>query len=403
MLSWYQGRRDGEDFVRPPLRPGERWQLTVRLKRPHGNANPFGFDYEAWLLERDIRATGYVRQAPAAAPGRHGLAARLRHRAPARRGAILVRRHAAGRRLPVGRHPGGAGGGRPARHPRRPVDDLQPHRDDAPDVDFRPARDDGRGAVRHPRRLRLAAGTGPCPALPGAARGAVERLPGGAALRAAGRLRGAGAAHRLHAGGRRAGDEFGPDRGAQPHALPGARGGPADRPVGGAGSRLLALVRRRRRAALCRLGAGRRARRLARAAARLGCRPVGGDAGLAAGAAARLPAVFAGLAAGQRGRHPGRQLRRHAARAARRGRAVVADRGAGARGARLADAVPRVVRGLAGLAGAGAAAVGGGRGRRRRGRLPAAARRAGARCSASRCWCRPCSGRRRGRRRARRG
>ncbi len=41
---------------------GERWQLTVRLKRPHGNANPHGFDYEAWLLERNIRATGYVYQ-----------------------------------------------------------------------------------------------------------------------------------------------------------------------------------------------------------------------------------------------------------------------------------------------------------------------------------------------------
>ena len=65
MLSWYEGRRDGEAFERPPLRPGERWQLTVRLKRPHGNANPNGFDYEAWLLERDIRATGYVRQNPA--------------------------------------------------------------------------------------------------------------------------------------------------------------------------------------------------------------------------------------------------------------------------------------------------------------------------------------------------
>lgn len=64
MLSWYQGQRDGEEFVRPPLRPGERWQLTVRLKRPQGNANPGGFDYEAWLLERDIRATGYVRQDP---------------------------------------------------------------------------------------------------------------------------------------------------------------------------------------------------------------------------------------------------------------------------------------------------------------------------------------------------
>ena len=64
MLSWYQGQRDGEEFIRQPLKPGERWQLTVRLKRPHGNANPNGFDYEAWLLERNIRATGYVRQNP---------------------------------------------------------------------------------------------------------------------------------------------------------------------------------------------------------------------------------------------------------------------------------------------------------------------------------------------------
>jgi len=48
------------------LRAGQRWQLTVRLKRPHGNINPHGFDYEAWLLEREIRAVGYVRQQPAA-------------------------------------------------------------------------------------------------------------------------------------------------------------------------------------------------------------------------------------------------------------------------------------------------------------------------------------------------
>jgi competence protein ComEC len=33
----------------------------VRLQRPHGNANPHGFDYEAWLLEQGVRATGYVR------------------------------------------------------------------------------------------------------------------------------------------------------------------------------------------------------------------------------------------------------------------------------------------------------------------------------------------------------
>ncbi|RZA33742.1 MAG: DNA internalization-related competence protein ComEC/Rec2, partial [Lysobacteraceae bacterium] len=45
------------------VQPGERWQLVVRLQRPHGNANPYGFDYEAWLLEQGVRATGYVRPA----------------------------------------------------------------------------------------------------------------------------------------------------------------------------------------------------------------------------------------------------------------------------------------------------------------------------------------------------
>ena len=64
MLSWYQGRRDDEQFSRLPVRPGEQWQFTVRLKRPHGNANPGAFDYEAWLLERNIRATGYIRPNP---------------------------------------------------------------------------------------------------------------------------------------------------------------------------------------------------------------------------------------------------------------------------------------------------------------------------------------------------
>lgn len=45
------------------IHAGERWQLTVRLKKPHGNANPYGFDYEAWLLEKNIRATGSVHPA----------------------------------------------------------------------------------------------------------------------------------------------------------------------------------------------------------------------------------------------------------------------------------------------------------------------------------------------------
>ena len=46
------------------VKPGESWKFTVRLKRPHGNANPHAFDYEVWLLERGIRATGYVRANP---------------------------------------------------------------------------------------------------------------------------------------------------------------------------------------------------------------------------------------------------------------------------------------------------------------------------------------------------
>ena len=41
---------------------GEAWQLTVRLKRPHGFSNPGGFDYERWLFQQGIGATGYVRK-----------------------------------------------------------------------------------------------------------------------------------------------------------------------------------------------------------------------------------------------------------------------------------------------------------------------------------------------------
>ena len=63
-LSWYRlpvEEDDGAGTVLP-LQAGERWRLTVRLKRPHGNVNPHGFDYEGWLFERDVRATGYVRK-----------------------------------------------------------------------------------------------------------------------------------------------------------------------------------------------------------------------------------------------------------------------------------------------------------------------------------------------------
>ncbi|HOY70414.1 MAG TPA: DNA internalization-related competence protein ComEC/Rec2 [Methylotenera sp.] len=40
---------------------GERWLLNVRLKRPHGTQNPHGFDFEAWALSENIRATGSIK------------------------------------------------------------------------------------------------------------------------------------------------------------------------------------------------------------------------------------------------------------------------------------------------------------------------------------------------------
>ena len=54
LLSWYGGER-------PQLVVGDRWRLTVRLKRPHGFMNPGGFDYEKWLFQQGINATGYIR------------------------------------------------------------------------------------------------------------------------------------------------------------------------------------------------------------------------------------------------------------------------------------------------------------------------------------------------------
>ena len=61
LLGWYDATYPGSPAVRTAVDSGERWQLKLRLRRPHGLANPFGFDYEAWLLEQNIGATGSVR------------------------------------------------------------------------------------------------------------------------------------------------------------------------------------------------------------------------------------------------------------------------------------------------------------------------------------------------------
>jgi competence protein ComEC len=66
-LGWYGGAHEDATMLQPPLelRAGQRWRFTLRLRRPHGNMNPHGYDYELLLFEQGVRATGYVRDAPA--------------------------------------------------------------------------------------------------------------------------------------------------------------------------------------------------------------------------------------------------------------------------------------------------------------------------------------------------
>ena len=52
------------------MQAGERWQLTVRPKAPHGGRNPYGFDYELYLWEQGVQASAYVRTGPRDAPPR---------------------------------------------------------------------------------------------------------------------------------------------------------------------------------------------------------------------------------------------------------------------------------------------------------------------------------------------
>jgi competence protein ComEC len=52
-LSWYEPA--------PRLQAGQTIVATVRLRTPHGLANPGGFDYERWLFQEGFDATGYVR------------------------------------------------------------------------------------------------------------------------------------------------------------------------------------------------------------------------------------------------------------------------------------------------------------------------------------------------------
>ena len=87
LLSWYvQGgmfdapsARTGPLADPPPtLHAGERWALPVRLKAPHGNVNPHGFDSELWFWQQGVQASGYVR-ARSAGPDARLIARTWRH------------------------------------------------------------------------------------------------------------------------------------------------------------------------------------------------------------------------------------------------------------------------------------------------------------------------------------
>ena len=63
---------DQSDALPIQVTGGDCLQLHARLYRPHGSLNPGGMDYEGWLLERGIRATGHVQGLPVMASGCNG-------------------------------------------------------------------------------------------------------------------------------------------------------------------------------------------------------------------------------------------------------------------------------------------------------------------------------------------
>ena len=69
LVTWYAPREDARSADRrdvaitsvPQVQAGDVWRWVVRLKAPHGVRNPHGWDWELWLWEQNIGATGYVR------------------------------------------------------------------------------------------------------------------------------------------------------------------------------------------------------------------------------------------------------------------------------------------------------------------------------------------------------
>lgn len=65
-IGWMAGFHEDATLTPPQqsLGAGQRWRFTLRLRQPHGNLNPHGFDYELHLFEQGVGALGSVRDAP---------------------------------------------------------------------------------------------------------------------------------------------------------------------------------------------------------------------------------------------------------------------------------------------------------------------------------------------------
>lgn len=50
------------------LQQGDTFTASVKLRRPHSNSNPGGFDYVAWLWRKGVNASGYIKSLDSVAP-----------------------------------------------------------------------------------------------------------------------------------------------------------------------------------------------------------------------------------------------------------------------------------------------------------------------------------------------
>jgi competence protein ComEC len=171
-VAWGAGYDDDAALLpaQRQLGAGQRWRFVLRLRQPHGNLNPHGFDYE---LRCSSRACGPP--ATCATPRRELLDAAAGH--PVERLRQRVR-DAIDAAVPTARRrrARGAVGRRPVGDRARGLGPVPQHRHRPPDVDQRPARHDVRVARRRVDRRAVAAQRAGDALAAGAAGGALGRL-----------------------------------------------------------------------------------------------------------------------------------------------------------------------------------------------------------------------------------